>query len=720
MNYPAKTVLTLPVILCALYLSGCATGAAVQQPAAAEPSQLATAGATAPLADSPAAGLPMPDQAEAAPGGNAGGDIEFLRAETANPYNATAFRRQMQAEERPSGIVLNFEEADIQKVIALIVGKIMKENYLVDPAVKGTVTLKTERPLNPDTVFYMLENILDLYGARISRHKGHYRIFPKNKPGLSSLGFGEIDNRVKLGFGYRIVPLKYAAAGEIVKILESVTDKETVIRADDSRNLVIVGGSSENVRNMINAINMFDVDWMKNTNVGLVKVNYSSAADILDDLRKLIATQQQQVETSGILTLESIDRLNSILVITRHYEYLQRIRSWVRKLDLPSRQAGSSLYVYNVQHTTAGELASTLLELFDSGGAGEDGPAGEENVTGPGSEPVVVSTSGAAADGGELQSQDPQARRGKPSSRDEPRLSIIAAEDTNSLLISATPAQFARIEQALEKLDASPMQVLMEVTIMDVQLTDNFAYGMQWFLEHGDVNSGGSAVLGDALSFAQTFNYAGVRANGDVRSLIGMLASEGKVDVLSSPSILVRNNRKASIRVGDQQPISTSSLNENGTVIATSVTFRDTGILLEIEPSITSSGTINVDLTQQVIDVGDIDAATGQRTFLNRNLNTSVSVQNGETIILGGLIRTNQAESSSGVPGLRDIPLLGFLFGKTVTSEVRTELIIMLSPRIIRNARENNQVLQEYRDKFRFLPLSGDDGRAPVDAGPGA
>ena len=155
--------------------------------------------------------------------------------------------------------------------------------------------------------------------------------------------------------------------------------------------------------------------------------------------------------------------------------------------------------------------------------------------------------------------------------------------------------------------------------------------------------------------------------------------------------------------MGDQQPISTSSLNENGTVIATSVTFRDTGILLEIKPSISSSGTINVALTQEVIDVGDIDVATGQRTFLNRNLNTNVSVQNGETIVLGGLIRTNQAQSQSGVPGLRDLPLVGFLFGKTVTSEVRTELVIMLSPRIVRNPSENNQVLDEYRTKFEHM-----------------
>jgi len=253
-------------------------------------------------------------------------------------------------------------------------------------------------------------------------------------------------------------------------------------------------------------------------------------------------------------------------------------------------------------------------------------------------------------------------------------------------------------------LDSPPLQVLIEVAIMDVSLTDNFAYGMQWFLEHGDANSGGSAVLGGALSFAQTLSYSAVRSGGDVRAILGILAADGKVDVLSTPSIQVRNNRKATIRVGDQQPISTSALNTDGTLLATSVDYKDTGIILEIQPSITSSGTINVDITQEVIDVGEIDAATGQRTFLNRNLNTSVSVNNGETIILGGLIRTNTAVTKSGVAGLRSLPGIGFLFGQKVTSELRTELLMILSPRIIRDSDESNEVMKEYRAKFNHLP----------------
>ena len=637
------------------------------------------------------------------------GDLEFLNsAEGDDLFDVEAFRRQIEAEERPSGIVFNFEDADIKRVVALVIGRILNENYLIDPNVKGTVTLKTERPLNRDTVFYMLESVLDLYGAKISRRKGHYRIYPKDAPGGASvLGLGDIDARIKLGFGYRIVPLEYVSASEMVKILETVTGEDREIRADDTRNLLILGGTSENISNMMNAIELFDVDWMKNTNVALIRIIHTNVDDILADLRIMLAVNQGEVEAGGVLRLETIERLNSILVITRQFSYLQRVRDFVRKLDVPAQGAGSRLFVYQVKHSTADDLAGLLNSLYDTESEEEQGIAGDEDLTGPGSIPVTLSPANLEEQAEPIVTTKTLIIDSDVGSEAPPpaQIKIVPVPDSNSLLIFATPSQYASIEFALEKLDTPPLQVLMEVSIMDVQLSGDLAYGIQWFLEHGDADggSGGAAIIGDALTFGQTFSYAGVRSSGDVRVILGALAADGKLEVLSSPSVLVRNNNRASIRVGDQQPISTSSLNPDGTIIASSVTYRDTGVLLEIEPSITSSGTVNVELTQDVIDVGEIDDATGQRTFLTRNLNTSVSVGNGETIILGGLIRTNKATTKSGVPGLRDIPGIGFLFGKTINSDVRIELVMTLTPRIIRNSSENSDVIREYKAKFQNI-----------------
>ena len=646
------------------------------------------------------------------PGGRIEGDLEFLNTAEGDLFDVEAFRRQIEAEERPSGIVFNFEGADIKRVVAVVIGKILKENYLIDPNVKGTVTLKTEKPLNRDTVFYMLENVLDLYGAKISRRKGHYRIYPKDAPGSSVLGLGDIDARMKLGFGYRVVPLDFVSASEMVKILETVTGEEREIRADDTRNLIILGGTSENVSNMINAIELFDVDWMRNTNVALMRINHTDVDDILSDLRVMLAANQGEVEAGGVLRLETIERLNSILVITRQPAYLERVRDFVRKLDVPAQGAGSRLYVYPVKHSTADDLAGLLETLFGAESEQEEDFETEEDLTGPGSYPVTLSLEPREGDAEPIVADDTLVSdSGDDGESVEPaaaKIRIVPVPDSNSLLIFATPSQYASIELALEELDTPPLQVLIEVTIMDVQLSGDLAYGVQWFLEHGDDSSGGAAIIGDALTFPQTFSYAGVRDGGDVRAILGLLSAEGKVEVLSTPSLLVRNNNSASIRVGNQQPVGTAALNPDGTIIASSVTYRDTGVSLEIEPSITSSGTVNVSLTQDVTDVGEIDDATGQRTFLTRNVNTTVSVNNGETIILGGLIRTNQAVSKSGVPGLRDIPGIGFLFGKTVTSDVRVELVMILSPRIIRNPSENNDVIREYKAKFQNLDFGQD------------
>ncbi len=646
------------------------------------------------------------------PGGRIEGDLEFLNTAEGNLFDVESFRRQIEAEERPTGIVFNFEGADIKRVVALVIGNILKENYLIDPNVQGTVTLKTEKPLNRDTVFYMLESVLDLYGAKISRRKGHYRIYPKETPGSAVLGFGDIDARIKLGFGYRVVPLEYVSASEMVKILETVTGEESEIRADDTRNLIILGGTSENVSNMLNAIELFDVDWMQNTNVALMRINHTDVDDILSDLRVMLAANQGEVESGGVLRLETIERLNSILVITRQFAYLERVRNFVRKLDVPAQGAGSRLYVYPVKHSTADELAGLLETLFGAESVQQEDFETEDDLTGPGSYPVNLSLAVPKEEQAEpIVADDPSASDSGDGESEEPAASpirIVPVPDSNSLLIFATPSQYASIELALEELDTPPLQVLIEVTIMDVQLSGDLAYGVQWFLEHGDDSSGGSAIIGDALTFPQTFSYAGVRDGGDVRAILGLLSAEGKVEVLSTPSLLVRNNNSASIRVGNQQPVGTAALNPDGTIIASSVTYRDTGVSLEIEPSITSSGTVNVRLTQDVTDVGEIDDATGQRTFLTRNVNTTVSVNNGETIILGGLIRTNQAVAKSGVPGLRDIPGIGFLFGKTVTSDVRVELVMILSPRIIRNPRENNDVIREYKAKFENIEFGQD------------
>lgn len=628
------------------------------------------------------------------------GNFRLLNDGKGGTLNIAGFRKQARAEETPGGITLNFVNADIKEVVSLIIGKILKENYLIDPAVKGTVNLNAVKELNKNTAFYVLENILDIHGARIIRHKGHYRIIPKNRGSLGLISIGANKGNAQHGYGYHIVPLNFIQATEMLKILESVTNKGALIRADDKRNLLIIGGTGSDVTNMLDAVKLFDVDMMRGTSVGLIRIRYSNVQDIIKDIRKMAQLESDSSAKNGLLSLESIDRLNALLIITRQSRYLERVKDWVAKLDIPSQGDGQKLHVYQVKNSNAKELAANLTDLFGGGAAAAEVQPEEHNLS-PGSSPVFVSTK---SDKPAEQAPEKQ-NTASPAAADAGGIKIIAASDTNSLLVLATPNQFAKVEEALKKLDTPPLQVLIEVSIMDISLTDDFSYGMQWFFNNTTSQHTGSGQVGDALTFPATLSYSAVKYTGDIRALLSILASDGKVDVLSSPSLLVRNNGKASIRVGNQQPISTALVGAEGNIVATSVQFKDTGVILEINPTINSSGMVNVDITQEVTDVGDVDDATGQRAFLRRSLKSSVSVSDGESIVLGGLIRTNTAKTSSGVPWLHRIPILGFFLGKTITSEQRTELLIMLTPKVIKSGDDNRKLIDEFRNKFDHLVL---------------
>ncbi len=608
-------------------------------------------------------------------------------------------------------ITLNFEKAEISQVAAVILGDVLKVNYLIDPAIKGQVTIQTTRPMTKESVLPVLENVLKLNGAKLLYRDGVYEVVPESKLLMSAIGVGR--QSVNNGFSYQVVPLQYIAADEMAKILEPSVAKGALLRIDSNRNLLILGGDSRELLAMLALIDLFDVDWLGGMSVGLMEVRFTDVDVLAKELEKIFAMDTKGPLT-GLIRFVTMERLNSILVITSQPAYLERVGKWVKRLDKPSSHDGKQFYVYPVKNTNADELARTLNELFIGKTAGSKqakppemapGLAPFTAVTGK-LEGVDAAQPTAAAESNVMNAVQPKTEALGVSGDDElSRMDtrIIAANDTNSLLIFASPSDYHKIESAIAKLDVVPLQVLVEASIVDVRLTGEFAYGMQWFFTNSIKDYNGLGQIGDNLAFSPTFAYTLTDMSGMLRGVIRLLAEDGKVNVLSSPSLMVRNNETASIRVGDQQPISTSLVSSTGNVVASSVQFKDTGVILEVTPRINSDGMVSLEVNQEVTDVGDIDDATGQRSFLRRSIRSSVAVNSGETLVLGGLIRENKAQVESGVPFLRELPFLGVLFGQTVTSTTRTELMIMLTPRIVRDKNEARQVTEEYRRKLHNL-----------------
>ncbi len=289
-------------------------------------------------------------------------------------------------------------------------------------------------------------------------------------------------------------------------------------------------------------------------------------------------------------------------------------------------------------------------------------------------------------------------------------IGIVADEENNALLIYATRKDFRKIKGALKQLDILPAQIVIEASILEVTLTDGLEYGLEWTLKNG-LGKGhqGLATLGlsDTAAAAKLpgLSYAVTNAAGNLSGVLNLLAEQSLINVISTPTVMVLDNQTAEIKVGSQQPVRTTQTVSTGAVISNGVEFKDTGVQLTVTPSVNAGGVVTMDIEQSITDVGPVDSATGQRSFLERSIKSRVAVRSGESVVLGGLIRENQSDTESGIPGLHQIPIIGNLFGKTALTSTRTELLVIISPHVLFNEQDLRDISREMRSQIRNLEL---------------
>jgi general secretion pathway protein D len=284
---------------------------------------------------------------------------------------------------------------------------------------------------------------------------------------------------------------------------------------------------------------------------------------------------------------------------------------------------------------------------------------------------------------------------------------VVADEYNNSLLVLATPVEYKRIEKTLIKLDVVATQVLIEASIVEVTLSDGLEYGLEWAFDDklGGGDSGrGVLDLGGGLNpRVPGFSYTVSDSADAVKAVVNMLAEKSMINVISTPSVMVLDNHTAAIHVGDQQPIRNASTVTNGGNVQNSIVYKDTGVKLQVTPSVNDGGLVTLIIDQSITDVGSVDAATGQRTFLERNVSSTVAIRSGESVVLGGLIRDNESQGRSGIPLLMDIPIVGSLFSTTSTDNTRTELLIFISPRVLEGDQDLRDLNRERRARMRGI-----------------
>jgi len=631
------------------------------------------------------------------------GSGTFVQAAGAGRTNAYA---------TDDGVTLNFEQADLKEFLRVIFETILRENYYVDPQTRGTVTLHTTRPVTQDTVMPILEAVLEGNGAALIRDEGMFKVVPLEvaERVSGSPAIGRFGSSRSVGYGMQIVPLEHVSATEIQKIIGPYVPDGSSLRIDATRNVLILSGPRYRLEELLATIRTFDVDWLSGMSFGLFKLQYADAATMVGELDAIVGAGGES-PLAGIVRLLPIERLNAVLVIAHRPDHLTAVRGLIEQFDWGVEGgAGRRLYVYELENGDAARIAASLQDIFLR--SFEDQFADDASrITGSDvfrsasalSRPVAAQSGGQIPGAGDIGGVLDAG--GGVVADSLGQVKIIADEDNNAILVLASQQDYRSIEAAIKRLDIAPRQVLIEATIAEVSLSNTLTHGVRWFLENSGNELGINAPVPTSASGAG-LAFAFFDDARDLSAFFDLLATESSVKFLSTPQVMVLDNHTATIRVGDQIPVTTrssqSTTNPEAPIV-TEVQFRDTGTLLTVTPRINSGGQVMLEISQEVSLPGTEPAVGGggNVSIAQRSINSSVIVQSGQSVVLGGLILETTSEGKSGVPGLMNIPLLGKLFTQASEDVFRTELIVTVSPTVVEDQREMQKVTDELRQRMQ-------------------
>lgn len=661
-------------------------------------------------------------------------------------------------------ITFNFDNQPVQAAVKAILGDVLHANYSISPQVKGTVTFATSQPVTRDELLPILQMLLAWTDNALVEQHGRYLVVPiaQAAPGNLVPGLGAVPPGA--GYAARMFPLHYVAAAAMQKLLKPFADKNAFLLVDPLRNLLVMGGTPQELANYQRIIRTFDVDWLRGMSVAVIPLQHVQADDLVTQLDKILAGESAgKGETvSGLVRLIPLKQSNSLVVITPQPSYIDEVRKLVTTIDNGAGNS-SGLYVYNVLNVKASDLAKHLNELFGNSGAGSE--SAQPGAVAPGFSSLEQTASGrlgaqqgfgSFAPGGNLggaaggalgsgASGDANgggfaagAISGATSSRRQAQsgqqqsvafttaegVRIAAVNENNQLLVRAKPGEWQKLLPVIERLDEKPLQVQIETKVLEVTLTGQFQFGVQYYLggligtqpgsppntnesyhrHQGAAGFGGVAY--DSATDALFYSFAGKNLQFALKAMEG----SGDVKVLSAPSTVVLNNQETTFKVGEKIPVVQSYIvpglggvvSPTGDVNAGQVQYIDTGVLLDVVPRVNPGGLVYLDV-QQIVSKPTTQDKFGNYTITNRALSTEVAVQSGQTVLLGGLIQQTDSTDDTGVPFLDRIPVFGKLFGTTNRNKSRTELIVLITPRVIRDAEDARRLTNDYETQFDSL-----------------
>ncbi|MDO9712296.1 type II secretion system secretin GspD [Paracraurococcus lichenis] len=658
---------------------------------------------------------------------------------------------------------LDFADTDIREVAAQILGGMLRVNYAIDPAVRGTATLRTSTPLTRAQLLPTLQALLAPNGAAVVEQGGLYRVVPQAAAAAAS----GIAADAAAG-GSRVVLLRYASAEELAKVLQPFAGPGGRVAADPGRNALILGGDPPAREALAQLAATFDVDLLANQSYALLPVPSGDARDMATALQEALRAQQGGALAAQIRVVP-MQRVNAVLVTAAQPRLIDSARRVFGLVERARARTVRTWNVYYLQNGRSDDVAFLLQQAFTPGsvtaqpsvpggtapglgqrtmgagggiGAGRFGGAGGFGGGGyggggygggglgggRGGGGIGLGAGGlvGAGVGGGLLGQGQQAAAGavpgaQPTAAANPLLGglgggsggeaqaetmrIIPNPQNNAIVVYATAQEASTVQAMLRRIDILPLQVRIDATIAEVTLNDKLSYGTQYLFGNSGLQAALTLAPGPQRLLGNPFPGFVLSGDGTGGSqyAINLLQQLTQVRVLSSPQLLVLDNEPARLQVGSLVPFLTQSAQSTlsaGAPLVNSVDYRETGVILEVVPRVSSGGMVTLDIAQEVSDVDPNAPATGisSPTFLQRAVRSRVVVQDGQTIGLAGLIRDNDSRGNQGLPFLKDIPVLGALLGSQNNSRARTELLVLITPRVVQDQRDARALTEDLRE----------------------
>ena len=657
------------------------------------------------------------------------------------------------APEGPGTVTLNFDNADLVEVIHVL-ARHLRLNYTIDRDVGGVVTLFSGQPVRKDDLLPIFHEVLRIHGAVAVRQGNLYRITGVSR----GAELARPDAAREGGFTMRVLPVRFFPAAAMKRLLEPFLSEGGTVLEGVRGNYLVLADLPSNIRRLSEIMTLIDHRAFAGARMEMYEPRAAPARVLAREMAAAMslsaasAAQEETREGNFAARFLPLPRINRLLVIAYSEAAWNHVKHWIERIDVAVETPGRKIFIRPVENGKAAELARVLEQVYgsdrsssESGGSPSDPGPGRD---GPGTVPAFPSDrdlglqglghstewfgrptewftgsaeaparpdlpAGAARDRSGTSGDTPSQGEGGGADRDaygddadEDGIRVVAEPTTNSLVILATPEEYLHMEEVLGRLDQIPRQVLMEVLVAEVTLTDDFEFGVEYALSQGGFGSPvpeGDRPLDELVGPGFT---SVVETGRDFRVFVNALMQDARVKVLSSPHLLAVDNRPARIRVGSEQPVATGTVvSREAQATTTTIRFRNVGRILTIVPQVNSEGLVNLQVRVEVSDVGE-RVTVGRQSFnaFNvRDAETTAVLQDGQTLVIGGIITDSVRKTRLGIPLLMDFPVLGPLFRTDLERSERTELVILITPRVIRNRREGESVTDRFLDQVRAV-----------------